>query len=250
MAVVTKQSEEFEQQVRIKHLATSLGTRQVLYDAGRIKNLDPRLFEPDECDRIENNEVGRAQVIMHRYQNLELVNRHYYRGGWLAFVLGDRYLGRKADASRSFREWCMLSTMLKQGLPVPTPIAASIIQQGFVYRADIVTERIPNVKTLADSCLHGVIDASLWSDIGKVIRRFHDCNVYHADLNARNILIDASGKISLIDFDKSSFRVIGEGWRAANLARLRRSLDKFVRLNAEFNFTESNWQSLVKAYSC
>jgi 3-deoxy-D-manno-octulosonic acid kinase len=50
--------------------------------------------------------------------------------------------------------------------------------------------------------------------------------VVHADLNARNILVGQGQEVHLVDFDRA--RVV-EGDAAAfraNLARLRRSLDK------------------------
>src|SRR5690606_7788828 len=47
-----------------------------------------------------------------------------------------------------------------------------------------------------------------------------------ADLNAHNLLFDAHGRDSMIDFDNSAMPIPATGWREANLARLRRSLLK------------------------
>ena len=111
---------------------TRFGKRQVLYDAALVPEPDERLFVPDAADRIEVDQghVGRAPVIVHRYGELELVSRHYHRGGMMAWLLGDIYFGVRAERSRSFREWCMLSTLHIQGLPVPVPVAASVISSG------------------------------------------------------------------------------------------------------------------------
>jgi 3-deoxy-D-manno-octulosonic acid kinase len=49
--------------------------------------------------------------------------------------------------------------------------------------------------------------------------------VCHADLNLHNLLLDAQSRVYLIDFDRGTRRAAG-AWKAANLARLRRSLDK------------------------
>ena len=244
-------TETFEQEIKIERLGSNSVARQVLYDATRISELRETLFVPEQSNitHLETNITGRAQVAIHLYEGLQVVSKHYHRGGAMASLLGDKYFGVKAERSRSFREWCMLSTMKKQGLPVPAPIAASRSQHGLMYRADLVTEYIDETQTLADWCMRDPVESSEWREIGAVIRRFHNSNVYHADLNARNILIDPGGRISLIDFDKSGFRLMGESWRASNLARFKRSLDKFARQHTGFHFTEANWKSLVSSYS-
>ena len=90
--------------------------------------------------------------------------------------------------------------------------------------------RIPSAQTLAD-ILPGnpggpELAAGFWKSTGKCIRRFHDAGVWHADLNARNILLDDELRVFLIDFDRARFTpgkaVNGKG----NLDRLKRSLVK------------------------
>jgi len=230
---------------------TRFGKRQVLYDAELVADPDEALFVPAAADRIEvgSGGIGRAQVVYHRRGSLDLVNRHYYRGGLMASLLGDIYPGVRAENSRSFREWCMLSIMRKQGLPVPVPVAASVISSGLFYRADLVTQRIAGVNTLAECCAAAPVSADSWRHIGEVIRQFHNSNVYHADLNARNILLADTGEVYLIDFDKGMFRLTGQSWRNANLARLRRSLDKFAARDDAFCFTEADWRLLLEGYA-
>ncbi len=66
---------------------------------------------------------------------------------------------------------------------------------------------------------------STWAAIGRCLRRFQDYGLCHSDLNAHNILLRGEEEVFLIDFDNGRRR--GPGlWRDANLARLRRSLDK------------------------
>ena len=175
--------------------------------------------------------------------------KHYQRGGRVAALLGDRYIGSNCERSRSFREWRLLQRMHALGLPVPQPVAASCTRQGAFHRADLLTRQIKGVVTLADHLLACILADAGWRAVGACIRRFHNAGVYHADLNARNILLDAQNSgVYLIDFDKGRFRYLGESWKAANLARLQRSLLKFQALNEVFHFDQNGWNQLLDGY--
>lgn len=192
---------------------------------------------------------GRGHAVFFTYQGHDLILKHYQRGGLVASLLGDKYLGSDPDNSRAFREWRLLSQMYGLQLPVPKPVAASVSRHGSFHRADLVTKQIHDVKPLADYLLAGELSKTTWQDIGTCIRRFHDAGVYHADLNARNILLNPDSRdVYLIDFDKGSIRYIGEAWKASNLARLQRSLNKFKSMNKSFNYNETEWESLLDGY--
>jgi len=186
--------------------------------------------------------------VFYEYRGLRLVLKHYHRGGLVASVLGDRYFGTRPERSRAFREWRLLHAMRRLQLPSPVPVAASVTRHGLFHRADLVTLRIDDTRTLADALLSGPLDRRGWQAVGRCIRRFHDHNVWHADLNARNILLGAAGEAHLIDFDRGRFRYLGDTWKAANLARLQRSLLKFRSQHEGFNFTEDDWQALLRGY--
>ena len=87
-----------------------------------------------------------------------------------------------------------------------------------------------------------------WKAIGACIRRFHDSGVYHADLNAHNILLTAAQKVYLIDFDKGSLGADAHGRHVRNLARLQRSLIKLGSTVDDFHYTEAAWQGLRAGY--
>ena len=74
-----------------------------------------------------------------------------------------------------------------------------------------------------------------------------DTDIFHADLNANNILLNEHNEIILIDFDRGEFRQDGN-WKQANLERLLRSLNKLQNIHTNFYFTKDNWQTLLQAY--
>jgi 3-deoxy-D-manno-octulosonic acid kinase len=168
----------------------------------------------------------------------------------MAALLGDKYLGFGCNKSRSFREWRLLKYMRETGLPVPSPVAARCVSNGVYYRADLITLRIGDVMTLADYLFENDASDEIWMAVGACIRRFHDASVYHADLNARNILVNpAAVGVYLIDFDKAAIRYIGDSWKAANLARLQRSLLKFKTLRPSFSYSYECWKRLLDGYN-
>ncbi len=186
-----------------------------------------------------------------RYRELNLVLRHYYRGGLVAKLVRDWYVGLRLENTRAFREWCLLRTMKNLCLPVPTPVAARVIKSTFFYRADLVTVQLENSETLADYLMQAALNDYHWRKIGVCIKRFHSHHIFHADLNARNILLKRDSpdefEIYLIDFDRGAVRS-GVAWQSENLARLQRSLEKFKRRNTGFYFDSANWRCLLDGY--
>lgn len=228
-----------------------LGQRHILYDATLIEHPDDALFSPElsaQSNTTAKTAEGRGLALFFKHAGLDLVLKHYHRGGLAERWLGDRYLGFNPEKTRSFQEWHLLKHLQGLELPTPVPVAASVIRKGLFYRADLVTREITDVSTLADLLLESELEQKTWLAIGFCIRRFHDKDVYHADLNARNILIDKSAAVHLIDFDKGYIRYMSSAWKAANLARLNRSLLKFKSKNRNFYFSSENWKALLSGY--
>ena len=241
------------------------GNAYVLYDADIIAEPALQLFDADyhtNHETQQNNSaskaaeaksgIGRARVVYFPLDHKSLVLKHYFRGGAIASLFKDRYLGCAIEKSRAFREWRLLKKMFHLGLPVPQPVAAHVEKSWITYRADLITEEIKDSKTLADILSEKAIAAEQWRKIGACIKLFHRQNVYHADLNARNILFTGTapetGDVYLIDFDNSGFRGGAGSWKMANLARLKRSLLKFKRNSEDFNFSEEDWSDLLGGY--
>jgi 3-deoxy-D-manno-octulosonic acid kinase len=231
----------------------SVGKQHILYDASLLEHPEAELF--DMAVALRNADAqslaeGRGHAVFFKHNQHEFVLKHYHRGGKMAVLLQDKYVGVDCNKSRSFREWRLLQHMRSIDLPVPAPVAASCSRSGPFYRADLITMRISNVVTLADYLLENECDDAIWAAIGTCLRRFHDADIYHADLNARNILIDIENRdVHLIDFDKGSIRYLGKSWKAANLSRLQRSLLKFKSLNSAFHYSQDNWSVMLKGYN-
>jgi hypothetical protein len=86
----------------------------MLYDAVRLSNADPALFDTRNC--IEKGGAKRTPA--------------------------GRYLWTGEDRTRAFREWRLLHDLHAAALPVPAPVAARYHRHGPAYVADLITERI------------------------------------------------------------------------------------------------------------
>lgn len=174
--------------------------------------------------------------------------RHYHRGGLVAAVSGDRYLWTGAARTRSLLEFRLLAEMIRQGLPVPQVVAARYTRRGVYYTADLIMRRIDSALTLAECLAAGTLDATLAEAVGTLLARFHRAGIWHADLNAHNILVTPQ-QLYLIDFDRGRQRAPALAWRAANLQRLHRSLLKLGAPSAgDVTFNHSVWQPLIDRY--
>lgn len=180
------------------------------------------------------------------------VLRQYLRGGLVSKLLHDSYCWMGLERSRPFVEQKAVIQALHNNLPVPAIAGYRIERTGLCYRAAIISRFIANKGTLASYLYENELSAQQWFELGALIKRFHLACLYHADLNANNILLGEDDGFYLIDFDKA--KIMGKigVWGEANLRRLLRSLDK-IRMQREqqsqsFRFTSDNWQMLLKGY--
>lgn len=228
----------------------SSGKALILYDADCPVQADDAFFDPEQWrarHALSGVATGRGTTFFVRDGANQWVVRHYRRGGLIGKLVADRYLWSGLAASRAWREWHLLAGLYREGFPVPQPIAARVVREGLFYRADIVTRRL-DATPLAERLRHGRLGADIWHAIGVTLRRFHDAGVWHADLNAHNILL-ADGQVYLIDFDRGRRSgKLAAHQAEANLHRLRRSLDKLNRLHREFCFDEEDWKALLRGY--
>jgi 3-deoxy-D-manno-octulosonic acid kinase len=208
---------------------------------------DPRALA--ERGAITGQAPGRGSTLFLQLGGRALTLRHFRRGGWMAPLLGDRYLWIGLRRTRATRELALLAQLHSRGLPVPRPVAARVCRAGCVYRGDIITERIAHAQSLAARLGTAALAGRDWRALGSVLRRFHRAGVYHADLNAHNIVQDAAGRFYLVDFDRGRLRAPARGWRGRNLARLRLSLDKLTAERHPFYFSDPDWAELLAGYA-
>jgi len=152
----------------------------------------------------------------------QAVLRYYRRGGLVARVFHDQYLWLGEQKTRSWAEFEVMRYLHDLGVPVPEPIWASWQKHGFYYRAALATERVLGARTLAST-----LNQASPRPVARAIKKMHDAGVFHADLNAFNILLDAEQAVWLIDFDRARrCRQLSFAQRKNNLRRLQRSLLK------------------------
>jgi 3-deoxy-D-manno-octulosonic acid kinase len=174
------------------------------------------------------------------------VLRHYRRGGLVAKLSERDYFWKDEASTRSFHEFHFLHVLRAKNLPVPVPIAACYTKKGLLYRASLLMQRIPGVKSFQDA-VHQKTESAPWEKIGRAIAVFHRHGAQHADLNAQNILIDNNEIVWLIDWDKAQFQNASGRWCHENLDRLQRSLLKY-RGSLDVAMIESGMQRLRAAH--
>lgn len=210
---------------------------------------EPALFEPAAWRRrgqLLGSARGRGETVFVGDGGYEYVLRHYRRGGLPGRLVRDSYLWTGLENTRAWREWRLTAELYERGLPVPRPVAARVERNGLLYRADLITLRIPQARSLAQGLAEMPLPEERWQVIGACIRRFHDAGLDHADLNAHNILLTADG-VYLIDFDRGRLCSPGH-WQHRNLARLLRSLRKLYNESLNIAFSDTDWQALLAGY--
>jgi len=169
--------------------------------------------------------------------------RPYRRGGLIAKLASQRYLYTGLERTRAFAELRLTERLYRQGLPVPEPVGACVWRHGLTYEAALITVLIPGARAFADDLI--ALEAQhlpdgaelpeallrLFDATGHAIRAVHDAGLEHVDLNARNLLIDESERVYVIDLDRCQLHAeapTDARWRESNLSRLGRSLARFT----------------------
>jgi 3-deoxy-D-manno-octulosonic acid kinase len=222
----------------------------IVYDADRIQHPEAQIFDVGFWkiqDCVVGEAAGRGSAWFLETPFGSAVLREYLRGGWPGRFIRDRYVFTGWSRSRPVAEFNILVELHRLGLPVPRPLAALTRRRVLFYGGFLLTERIQGARAVADLMAERAEDDGFWARVGAGIRRFHDHGVVHADLNARNILVDETDTVFLIDFDRARLAPGGSARFAANLKRLRRSFDKLWP-ESEHARLEACWKCLEQGY--
>ncbi|MDO6775170.1 3-deoxy-D-manno-octulosonic acid kinase [Shewanella sp. 3_MG-2023] len=214
------------------------------------QQLTPTQFQADywqQQNAIIGQSKGRFTTWFVENNHQRWVLRHYWRGGLMAKLSDDAYVFTGISRTRAIAELALLEKLFDEGFPVPRPIAANVERFGIWYRADLIIELIDGAKDLVAYLSTAAMSDSQWQQLGALIAKFHNRGVYHADLNAKNILL-AEAQFYLIDFDRGVIKTPAKQWQQANLSRLLRSFYKEQAKLSTLNFNESNWQQLLYGY--
>lgn len=228
-----------------------VGAHHVLYDPAcwdqpSPEQFDPAWWAPRGARAVDGNGRGGAWFLP--AGKTEWVLRHYRRGGMARHVSPDRYLWTGITQTRAWREWRLLQRLHQQGLPVPRPVAAHVLHQGPLYRADLMTERIAGAQPLKDLLIAQSLPAESFRGIGQMLARFAAAGVGHADLNVSNILCRGEREFFLIDFDRGRDDALARSPQNM-LRRLRQSLDKQAARLPVFHFSQSDWAQILRGFS-
>lgn len=236
--------------MREAHEITAKGA--ILYDADLLAQVSDAAFTAaawDDAVPVTGTfrTAGRGKALYLRKGTSEFVLRHYLRGGLVGRLVREHYFWLGENASRGFAEFRLLAKLHAHGLPVPAPAAARYIRRGPFYTADILTVRIPGIRSLSDRLTASGADTKFWAQLGAAVFRFHQAGVFHPDLNVSNVQLDDNDAVWLLDFDQG--RLLPPGpWQQRNLARFHRSLRKLKRHSPAVHYSEKDWGRFLQGY--
>ena len=224
----------------------------ILYDTDLINQISDAAFNAGSWPTSVPvtgvlRSAGRGNTMIVGNGEREFVLRHFVRGGLPGRLVSDRYVWSGEANTRSFAEWYLLARLVALQLPVPKPAAARYCRSGPIYTADLLTVRVPGIRSLAERIAQSPGNVEFWKNLGADLHQFHAAGVFHADLNAYNVQVDQNDKLFLLDFDRGKLLPPGV-WQQKNISRLHRSMRKIKRLNPKLNYVAANWKQFLDGY--
>ncbi len=170
--------------------------------------------------------AGRSSASVHQIHGIgRIVIKYYTRGGLLYRVIKRRFL--KWGKPRGQHEFELLGLMEALGINVPQPIAYA--HRGrLLYQTWLVTRAIHQSVSLARLSRQDEKTAgrAMHSVIEQVCCLIHN-NILHVDLLPGYLIVDGSGKVYLLDFDKGRvYQGNRKKLRNRYITRWQRAVDK------------------------
>ena len=228
--------------------------KQFVYAPQHNQDIHSHWFKPkywQENNAVMAVRVGRGKTFFIAHEGRTMVLRRYLRGGMVRHLTKDKFHYRSLAQTRVQREIDLLLYMHAHGLKVPKPIAGWCKQSAFTYRNAVLLEAIPHAQDFHHHLCQAPLPEVLWHSAGRTVKHMHSLGVYHHDLNIHNILVDNEQTVWLIDFDRCERRPLenkAEQWKAANLARLKRSLDKEQLRMSDYYMDDAQWHAFLTGY--
>jgi 3-deoxy-D-manno-octulosonic acid kinase len=167
---------------------------------------------------------GRAAHPVIPAEGGSVVVRRFLRGGAIRHLNRDRYfLGDRAAAELAASE-----AARHGGVRTPEVVALGRRRSGLGYRSMIATRRVPGATDATVQLADPAAREWILRAIGDQIASLHASCVTHPDLNVRNVLVDADGRIWLIDFDRARLFTgpVPASQRTKDILRFARSAEK------------------------
>ncbi|RBW43456.1 3-deoxy-D-manno-octulosonic acid kinase [Psychromonas sp. B3M02] len=221
----------------------------IVFDDSLISDDIERCFDAQywqHKDKVTGSATGRGTTWFVQLKTIQAALRHYRRGGLFGKIISDHYFFTGWQDTRSVAEFHLLKTLKDLDVNVPTPIAARVVKKGITYQADLLSEKIPNAQDLVSILQQRQLNEVEYQAIALQIKKMHQAQVNHTDLNIHNILLDQQGKAWIIDFDKC-YEQADHEWKEGNLKRLLRSFNKEVN-KRQIKWGIKDWECLIKAY--
>jgi len=202
------------------------GPLRILFDSALALQPEAGWFDPEwwrERKAVVAELGGRGQALAVNSPLGEAVLRVYHRGGMVRHLSTSDYVYTGACRTRPIAEWRLTRRLFGAGLPVPEPLAAAFERRGPFYRGALLTRRIPDAEPLPESADR--MGSAEWKNLGELLGKAAGAGLRHPDINANNILLDATGTFWLLDFDRA--RLAGQpADPGPMIRRLQRSMRK------------------------
>lgn len=224
----------------------------IVYDSDIFDQVSEELFRARSWSQVTPvggalRSSGRGNTLVVGDGRREFVLRRYRRGGLIGRIIKDTYFWRGEDETRCFREWRLLRKLVARGMRVPVPAAARYRRTAMFYTAELLTVRVPGIRSLANRLIDSPVTREFWPGLGHDIAGFHEAGVYHADMNAYNVQVDPDDNCWLLDFDRGKLNPHGT-WKQETLGRLHRSLHKIRSMTPQVRFAEADWERFLEGY--
>ena len=205
------------------------------------------------CAQAGRSEVYILPVPTSVGNSTHWVVRHYWRGGIFRSQLSDRHL--IAWTPRPIAELWVNVEARSRGIPTPRIIAGTAERSGIFYRADLVTEWVPDTTDLTSALFTLSKNLSFQTAAliaaGRLVSLLENKRILHADLNASNILLNkVNGVLAAHVIDLDRCQALSPTARAP-VQLMRRRLERSLRkLEERYKdpLDKTLWAALYSSY--